>query len=305
MNLLLVHEQPEVREILRFGIETRFTIKIFEAGGGDEAQALLEQFRANRSALEILQKAGSSHDAARMLADKTQFDLIICQFGPAASRLLDFVKTNQIEAPFVLWNTGKTPVNKGLESKIHKVISGKEVLPDIVTILDELNARNRFDESAEKKEPALDDLYCPIKTPLLIRVCPLKSDIYIRLSEKKFVKLFPEGATFDVSDLKKYYKEKKVEYMYLHRDECAEFLSKFKSDLDDLINSEEVDIEEASRAVEDAHETMQHLLARTGFTDDVQEIARQSVKLTLKVMGESPELITILNRLKENREKYI
>ena len=41
MNLLLVHEQPEVREILRFGIETRFTIKIFEAGGGDEAQALL------------------------------------------------------------------------------------------------------------------------------------------------------------------------------------------------------------------------------------------------------------------------
>ena len=304
MNLLLVHEQPEVREILRFGIETRFTIKIYEAANAEEAQKLLEQFRANKSAIEILKKAGSGGEAVKMLIDKTDFDLLLCEFGPSSAQLLEFLKSNSLPTLFVLWNLGKSNIQKGLESRIHRVLSGKDILPDVIKLLDDLHADDRFKENP-KREATLDDLYCPIKTPLLIRVSPLKSDIYIRLSEKKYVRLFPEGGTFDVNDLKKYYKEKKVEYLYLHRDECNEFLDKFKTDLNDLIASETVDIEEANQAIQGAHETMQNLLARTGFTEDVQEIARQSVKLAMKVMGESPELITILNRLKENREKYI
>lgn len=304
MNLLLVHEQAPVREILRFGIEANYSVKIFEGKGAAEALALLEQFRANKSALEILKKAGSSNEAMKLLQDKTNFDLIVCQQSPQVPKLLDFLKTHNLATPLVLWETNKSAAPpKSVDSRILKTVVGRDVLPEISTILDELRAGDRSQQG--EGDVPLDKVYCPIKTTLLIRVSPLKSDIYIRLSEKKYVKLFPEGSVFDVNDLKKYYNEKRVEFLYLHRDGCAEFVAKFRSDLDDLLNSGEVDVRQADRAVAEAHQTVQDILERTGFTEEVQEIARQSVKLALKVMGETPELMAILARLRENKEKYI
>lgn len=305
MNLLLVHGQAEVREILRFGIEARYTIRIVEAANPEEAVELITQYQANNSAFEILQKAKSSEQALEALRECREFNLIVGELGPNVAKITTCLKDLGLPTPFVLWNSTTGKFQKGLEDRIHSVLTGKDILPDILRILDDLQAKNRFEAVEGARATTLDDIYCPIATPLLIRVSPLKSDIYIRLSEKKYVRLFPEGETFDLDDLKRYYKEKQVEHLYLHRDEVGEFLAKFRNDLEEIMQEEPIDIPKASKAVEEAHETMQEMLRRTGFENDVQDIAKQSVKLTMKVMSESPELSTILNRLKEGKEKYI
>ena len=70
--------------------------------------------------------------------------------------------------------------------------------------------------------------YTRIKTELLIRVVPLKADIYVRLSDERFVKIFKKGFTFKQAELEKFLYKKNIRYLYLKSTETQEFIEKFK-----------------------------------------------------------------------------
>jgi hypothetical protein len=65
-------------------------------------------------------------------------------------------------------------------------------------------------------------LYCRIATALLLRYSPLKTDIYIRLSKDKYVKLFMKGDVFDKNDLEHYLTQKKISYLYILKENVSE-----------------------------------------------------------------------------------
>jgi response regulator RpfG family c-di-GMP phosphodiesterase len=144
-----------------------------------------------------------------------------------------------------------------------------------------------------------------IRTKLLLSVCPLKGDIYIRLSEQKFVKLFHEGDTFDLSDLERYTIKKGVEYLYIRKEQCKEFTHKYRGELHRLLQADPLSIEEAGKLGNSVHETVQELSAQIGFTKEVQELTKTHVQLTVKSMGKDPNLAEILKRLKASEGQYI
>jgi HD-GYP domain-containing protein (c-di-GMP phosphodiesterase class II) len=139
--------------------------------------------------------------------------------------------------------------------------------------------------------------YCPIRTNLLIRVSPLKCDVFIRLSERKFLKLFRTGDEFDTADLERYYQTKNVEYMYLRRKDTEEFTQKFRRELEELLQRDDLQRDEMIATSEMAQEAVQELVHSVGFNEEVQEIAKKNVELTLKAVGSNPRLADIIGKI--------
>lgn len=267
MKILLIADNKDLKEILSFQITSKFPISV------KESPSLKDGY-------EILKK------------DENAFDLLICPYYGPESVLVKYLKERKIplQAIFYFDPMILEPKSANIEGlaclgmvENTKIVDG---IGDLIRPLLEQGVKG--DENLE---------YCPIRTELLIRATPLKSDIYIRLSKDKFVMLFHSGDQFGKEDLQKYYDTKGVEYMYLKRNETAEFITQFRQDLDALLARTDLPEEEAIQASEAAQETVQDLVARVGFTIEVQELAKKNVELTLKTVGKNPKLNDILNRI--------
>ena len=148
---------------------------------------------------------------------------------------------------------------------------------------------------------------CRIRTNLLLDVAPLKGDIYVRLSDDKYVKLFKKGDVFDQQDLEKYTLKKGIEYLYILRSECAEFAEKYTQ----LIESYIAEKQMAKSLSKTAHhnravlETIHQLNHQIGFTPEVQKLTKAQVRLTVDAMQHSQDLSQILKLLQDKKDQYI
>lgn len=148
---------------------------------------------------------------------------------------------------------------------------------------------------------------CRIRTNLLLDVAPLKGDIYVRLSDNKYLKLFRKGDIFDQQDLEKYTLKKGIDYLYILRSECAEFAQKYTQLIESYIAGRQM----AKSLSKTAHhnravlETIHQLNEQIGFTPEVQELTKAQVKLTVDAMQHSQSLAEVLSLLQEKEDQYI
>lgn len=268
MKVLLFAEAKEVRELLSFQITSAHPVQVKEC-----------------SDVKQLTEALASADHG--------FEACICTYEGPLSPALAAIRglAKPLPTIFLLDANGTSP-EKG-------ILSGIPVLGEVPPnqLVEGVNAllKDFIEKEGKLEDGALE--FCPIRTNLLIRATPLKSDIFIRLSKTKFVKLFKTDDEFDHRDLERYYQTKKIEYMYLRRSETAEFIEKFKRELEELLKRSDLTQEEVMPAVEMAQETIHELVSRVGFTEEVQELAKKNVDLTLKMIGAHPKLADLLQNV--------
>jgi HD-GYP domain-containing protein (c-di-GMP phosphodiesterase class II) len=274
MSVLVYHPDSDVRSMLAFKLNAAFHLEILAVESPDEALAALE---ANHGIQLIIceQTDGSESLLHRLAVQKVKIPCIICHQDElqGVSGFADLMVIGFVE---------ESKIAEGIEKLIRELIQNRTVLPGDSNLA-----------------------FCPIGTSLLIRVSPLKADIYIRLSSKKLIKLFREGDDFNLEDLKKYYQKKKVETMYLRRSETGEFLQKLTDELRNLLNSSDFDEKSSREIASAAHETLRELSHRVGFTPEIQEAAKQAVALSVKSMGKSPRLNQVLKRIQSEADSYI
>lgn len=268
MKALLIAENKDVKELLSFQITSKFPV-------------LVKECMTPKEAADALAK------------DPMSYSFVVSVYDGKDSPLLSFMREALPEMPLILFYDPPTTQPEGAlvnGLKLVGSIESPKLSDGLVPILSDF-LKNTAGDGDPPEE------YCPIRTNLLIRVSPLKSDIFIRLSREKFVKLFRTGDEFDENDLKKYYEAKGVEYMYLKRKEIAEFLEKFKQELDKLLARTDLKQEEAMEASEMSHEAVAELVHKIGFTQEVQEIAKKNVELALKVIGSNPKLADVISKI--------
>jgi HD-GYP domain-containing protein (c-di-GMP phosphodiesterase class II)/CheY-like chemotaxis protein len=160
-------------------------------------------------------------------------------------------------------------------------------------------------EETADNDPAVTK-YCRIKTKLLIDVSPLYSDIYAKLSETKYLKIFQKGDVFDREDLRRYTEQKKIEYVYLRKESCSEFIHKYVSRIEEIArSSKDLPFDEVAYMHTSIQESVQELIEKIGFNEDVQSLAKAQIQLTVKMMGKKPVLKNILKRLEGRKGKYL
>lgn len=266
MKILLVADNKDVKELLTFQVTTRFEAVVKECG-------------SVREAVEI------------MKADGEACDLLVAPYNGPNSVLVKYLRERKDALP-VLFFFDPLVVKPDGEALAGLDVAGCVETAKLVDGV--LAAIEKFAKDAAQEDPSE---FCPIRTNLLIRVSPLKSDIYIRLSKKKFVKLFLPGDEFDANDLERYYQSKHVEYMYLRRKDSAEFIKKFRFELEELLLRDDLRQEEALQATEMAHDAIQELIHSVGFTEEVQDLAKRNVEITLKAVGSNPRLADLIGKI--------
>jgi len=289
MAILLIQEEAEIREKLAFSLESTFGEEVKQAAN------FMEALRVVKSCPVV---AGTKVGA--------EIDLIVYDLGldlessrPKASDIEALYQVTS-HAPCVVCQDPKSQSAPHLRWKVLSNIDRTEIIANL------LRSLNTFTEAGTLQLGANEGDYCKIKTQLLLSVCPLKGDIFIRLSESKFVKLFREGDAFDMNDMEKYTVKKGVNYLYLLKKDIQEFIEKYNADLQKIMmNAQNLNIEEAAKLHESIYETAQEIGSRVGFTKDVQQLARAHTQLTIKQMGKSPKLSTLLQKIKSYQGQYI
>jgi len=150
-----------------------------------------------------------------------------------------------------------------------------------------------------------DANFARIHISLLVKTHPLSADIYIRLSNSHYVKMFQKEDVFDQEDLKRYREKKKIEYLFLSNQDCPVFIKKLAAELDRLLKANPTPTpKQAAETVDDTIETTHELIAKFGVTEEIQELVTTSMQVTMKSMGDFPQMADVLKNLNQTG-KYI
>lgn len=198
----------------------------------------------------------------------------------------------------VYHHNSQAPAIQGLD--LAGVFNEPELLPGLTAAITQMGF--------EAKDPSKSNPNFPffkVGVPLLLRTSPLVSDVFLRLSTLKYVKLFHEGAPFGEDDVKKYRDTKKIEYFYVRHEQAEKLTAKFNQALEELLRQEPLP-QSISTAVSIASiDTVHSLVNQVGFTPEVSKLVKNAVELVLKEMYASPSLSSILKNMEMDKEKYI
>lgn len=272
MNVLIFHPQKDVLELISFCLESHMGLTV--------------------------RQADSFHKVVDQFIEDASVDLIIATQQPDTDKLFKYILTTNGNTPFIL-------VGKGLQDKV-------AAFPDIKVLghLEETEIPNKLIDLIKTHFPVVppttnDNEYCRIQTELLLRVSPLTGDVYIRLSNVKYVKLFQSGVNFTKEDYEKYLIKRKVNYLYIKKSESQEFVQKLSADLNQLLANPPTEDPGLMDTVTDFQEAVFELSDRLGFTKEVQAIAKQNVKLTLAAIGKSAKLSKVIAGSKLRSKNYL
>ncbi len=281
MKIHFIHCNKELRDLLCTVLEVRFGIphnklQISDSETGEEARGVL-----------VL---------------NPDIDLII---SGHSREMMEQVKKISADYPQI-------PILVLLNQSVHQEFSQQKVMNITMLGMDdagtsfanyiETSLANGTLQTSEKQE---DGSFCRIRTLMLVRMSPLKTDIFIRLSENKFIKLMREGDFFDGADLERYYQVKKVEHLYIKKDEVDELISKLGSDIQLTLKIKPFDNALARSRAAASQEVVRELIDKVGFSRMVQDLAKDSVRLTVASFGAKPDIYSALMRLKEMKSEYI
>lgn len=273
LKIFLFFSNSETSGLLSFALESHFLCDVKAFSTGAEAIAALQ-----------------GEKPALLVVDGTRDD---------SSVVLEAAKTAACKAA-VLHSLKKAPTVAGLD--LAGVFNEAELLPGISEALKLLGAAPLNAEMAESV-PAYP--YFRVGVPLLLKTNPLVSDIFIRLSELKYVKLFHQGASFGTEDVQKYQVQKKVDFFYVRRADADQITTKLNGALEELLKQDALPQEVSTPMAVAATETIHSLVNQVGFTPEVQRLVKNNSDLVLKEMYASPSLGSILQNMQLDREKYI
>jgi HD-GYP domain-containing protein (c-di-GMP phosphodiesterase class II) len=265
----------EIRERLCFLVESKFHARVREATSMSVALHLLEH---SEYSIDLIILDPSLPDPEKKEED----------FWAAAKGIPVIALTLK----------GKNPGFPETARLVAKLDRAKPMEPLIETI-EKLIADNALQRADS------DYGFLRIRTRLLLSMKTLKSDVFIRLSDKKFVKLFHGGDTFEQVDFDKYTGQKSVQYLFIKETECEEFVEKYNRELEKLVKAAPLSTSAALEVGDEAQETVQTLIKHFGFTHQVQQITKNQIAITLKAVGRNPRLSDILSKIKLNQGRYI
>ena len=273
MNIFLVEDQREPRAAIMHALESRFEASITEAPTMQEGIEMLE-------------------------ACEDVVDVIICDYHGKSALLVKTLLSINTRTPCLIF-VDEMPDFKPANSV--ELVIRKDLPKSFENAVDSLISKGFL-----SNDKTLDGDFLRVDADAMIKSAPIKVDVFSQIAPNRYTKLFRKGGEFEADALKKYRKDKGLEYFYVHKSGAPEILLKQDEKLTKLESQEPPPSpEEAREATEAAMDVVHASVTKMGFTPEVQSLAKKSVNLSLKVMGKSPRLTQIISRLKQDDGKYI
>lgn len=278
-KFLILEEQDNIREILNFTIESQFNLEALRARNYQEASEILEK---NSNIMFIL--CGETLDKSDA---KRLFTSYIVSGLMSNCRFFDFTDNKEI-----LEYDGIT-ADKKIERKnsFKKIIS---LIEDFVLI----------DENFDKKE------FTAVSIDTLSFFEGISTDLFLKLSSGRCIKLFKEGDIIDDDDITKY-KNKNVEFLFIKKDTYKWILKMIKNSFDNVVDNKDLKIDLNSFFDENEFVDVDEVEKKISEEFSIPEETTKEIKeKTQKVILDMRKNTTLKNFLKRlsfdpNNEKIL
>lgn len=273
LQILLLQGQPELRDRIVFCIESAYG-------------AVVQEASSYAQAIQFLKEAAIPFDIV-VLDRKEESIELQNQFWELVGGLPVLLAQKVTAEKFL------TP------NRVIRLLDRKKIVESLTRAIDEL-----VNKGMVRSVIVVSD-YCRIRARLLLSIGSLRGDLYLRLSQDKFVKLFSSGANFDKDDYEKYTVQKGIPYLYIRKEQCQEFTEQYDAQLGKLLTADSINLHKISSLNKFTTEIVQELIQQIGFTKAVQNLVRTQVLLTVKALGGHPKLSQIMKEIHRGEGKYI
>lgn len=193
-TILVVDDEPELRELIVLMLESNFSLAFCEAGSGQEALAKIAE---------------------------TQIDLIISDYNMPngnGKELFQAVQKMAKRPGFILSTSDDKTTHKEITATpgtgyIQKPFENSELFQAVNEQLSSLKTANDL----KSESPQVND-FVPLSFSTFRKFSPFEFETYIRLSENHFIKFFNSGHLFTSLD-EENLKRKSIQEVYIQRQE--------------------------------------------------------------------------------------
>lgn len=276
MRLLYAEDNEEIREILTLRFKSLTKGEVITCDNGQEAIGVLE---------------GGVH-----------VDLIISDHfmdGGTGLDLYLFVKRMKLNIPFILMTGAEDIDELGFgnfleDNPLNKLIRKPPKMPLLKEAI--VNVMSHNDEQPDGL-PQSESGHVPIRLKILYRSDFAPTDIYIKIRDGHFVKIYNAQDELSIEDIAKY-ERKNIETMYIREEELSEFLDPYMIILMKVF-AEEIE-QEPTKIYEkqlEAQEIIHSQLKSSGMTEEAMELAKSLVENNIKMSAQSPKIGTLIKQM--------
>ncbi len=259
MNILVVDDQTDIREILAFAINHELKGTIVTATSGNKA-------------VEVLKRQN--------------FDLVICDFNmPDGNGLVvhDYIQKECPKTKFIFCSSELDEVLSKADNVYFQI--KKPNIFDYIKLL-----KIKLEQEKIIETNPIDFTEISLHLAFDLKVLPF--DLHIRLSDNNFVKFYSVNHPFTDEDLK-LMEKKEISVLYVKDNDAF----KIKDHLIELIkNSLEKDTDPVSSALS-AHEYVTKYFKEFGHDEKVQQLAMQSLHATISLVINEKQIGDLLVKL--------
>lgn len=276
MRILVVDDDADIREVLIFFLEVQIEAEYLEAGAVSEAMQRIK------------------NDAP---------DVILCDYhldGEKGTSIYNSLQEQKNRTPFVL-ASGKNPEDitdlnlKKLSYFLPKPFNKKSIEEMIEKVVRPL-------VSDEKDFSQAD--YIPIRIERLLSGEPLPCDLYVRLSEAKFVRVLRAGDHFTDKDAD-HFNGKELDRLYVERDSVTILVRQITSRMLKEYSGNEVKIEELTAISADCLNTIRNITETLGFNEELATLTTTNVEIALNTLSKTPKVKELLDQRLKNPDQYL
>ncbi len=276
MRILYAEDNEEIREILTLRFKSLTKGEVITCDNGQEAIGVLE--------------------------GGVNVDLIVSDHfmdGGTGLDLYLFVKRMKLDIPFILMTGAEDIHELGFgdfleDNPLNKLIPKPPKMPLLKEAI--LSVMSSSEEEPDGL-PQSENGHVPIRLKILYRADFAPTDIYIKIRDGHFVKIYNSEDELSEEDIAKY-ERKNIETMYIKEEELNKFLEPYMIILMKVF-AEEVE-QEPNRIYEkqlEAQEIIHSQLKSSGLTEEAMELAKSLVENNMKMGEQSPKIGTLIKQM--------
>ncbi|MEE2671141.1 MAG: response regulator [Bdellovibrionota bacterium] len=263
MNILLIDDDPDVREIIAFTLESEMDCEIKEVASGNAAINELKQ-------------------------NSSSYNLIVCDYNMPDGNggvVYQYLLDTSSELPFVFCSSDFSKEHPEFSNTKNLLceITKPKIFEGIVEMYKKYQEFAQSNSTSVAVSPNTNE-YCEAGIDLVANCSTLPCDIYLKVGAN-MIKTFKQGDDLSQEDVDKY-KNKNINSIFVKRSDSRMFVDYISMKIISILEDEALSEEEK---VLDAHSVIMETVRELGISDSVVRAASASVDFTLKFFDESRE----------------
>lgn len=276
-TVLIIGKEEDIRDVVRLTLELSLDVHAVECASAEQALGIL----TNNARVSLIVCDSE-------LTDKNAFEFYQC------------LSESHAKLPFFLLSNS-APVEDLPKSAYFSLIDRTNFLEPLTEMAKKhLNSH----DSAEFGTSERSAEFVPLRLSLLLRVGSIGYDLYLKMSDRKFVKVFRPDDEFETLDSARF-KEKNVQRLYLKYNDAIAFLREFATIVAASTEADNLGSDLGFELSQATNEIILSIAKSFGWSDEVQLLSKRNVKLALHLAKKHKTVRGLLQQRLIDKDDYL